>query len=172
MPLAVDIKLMGAPELRNKLNRLPTLVQKRVMRPAVNFALTPMNAAAKRRAPVETGLLRQSLGKKIKQYANSGTTWGAVGVRKGFGVKVAKGATATVRVGKRETVIESSRDPRFYVHLVELGHKIRRKKRGPVLGFRKGTRFLTKAYEATKDIAMVRLVQKVEKGIAKEATRK
>ena len=156
-----DVKLLGAKELIAKLQRLQPALQKRVMRPAVNFALTPMNSAARRNAPVETGLLRKSIGKKLKQYARSGTTWGGIGPRSGFGVNVAKGETATVKSGKRTSVIGRSRNPLFYAHLVELG-----------AGGKPGVRFLTKAYQAHKAGAMSRLGAKVEKGIAKEATRK
>ena len=171
MPVRTDIRLIGLPELRVKLRALPGNVQKRIMRPAVNFALTPMNAKAKRNCPVDTGILKSSIGKKIKQYVNSGTTWGAIGVRKGFAVNVGK-AGGTIRIGKKDVFVAESHNPRAYVHLVEFGHVLRRKKKGPTVGYVKGSRFLTRAYEATKDEALRRLAVKIEKGIAKEATRK
>ena len=40
--------------------------------------------AAKREVPVDTGLLKKSIGKKVKTYRQDGVVWVAVGPRSGF----------------------------------------------------------------------------------------
>lgn len=154
----VNVRVIGDKALKRALEELPMNAQKRVMRKAVTYALTPMNTAAKRFAPVETGLLKRSIGKKVKQYRTKGVTWGGVGARKGFGVSVEKGGSAEIKIGKKRVVVTKSKDPVFYAIPVELGH-----------GGKVGSRFLTRAYESTRDVMMRRLADNVEQGITREA---
>jgi HK97 gp10 family phage protein len=84
-------------------------LQRKVLRAAVSKATTVVLKSAKGRVPVESGLLKKSLGRKIKTYARTGTVVGVIGPRLGFG---------------RDVVINGHteyRDPKFYAHLVENG---------------------------------------------------
>ena len=105
MALKTDMKLTGAKELIQTLDRLPRAMQRRVVRPAVRSALSPINKAAKRKAPTDEKLLKKSIGVKVKSFARAAIIWGAVGVRKGF----------------RQVIDGKPRDPRRYAHLVEFG---------------------------------------------------
>lgn len=104
--MGFGVKLEGAKELRRKLERLTAAQQRRVVRPAVTKALSPVVKQAKRNVPVVTGLLKKSIGKKVKAYTRSGVVWGGVGPRGGF-----EGVGPDGR----------KRNPVFYAHLVELG---------------------------------------------------
>lgn len=75
--------LLGDKKLIRKLNRLRTGITA-IVRGASSKALTPVNKAAKRAVPVATGLLKKSIGKRIRTYRRSGAVVGLVGVREGF----------------------------------------------------------------------------------------
>ena len=98
------VELIGDKKLRRTLQQLAGGAQRRIVRPAVSKALTPINRAAKRRCPVETGLLKRSIGKKVKAYRYSGVIWGAVGPRVGY---------------KKQMPDGSWRNPTKYAHLAE-----------------------------------------------------
>ena len=141
----------GARELRRHLRLLATAAANRVARRAVNMALTPVAKAAKRKAPVETGLLKKSIGKKVKVYRRSEMVWGGVGPRKGF-----KG---TGPDGK-------PRNPLMYAHLVELGTKAARK-HAPTAA----KPFLRPALDEQRATVMAILRQEIMAGIDKELMR-
>jgi HK97 gp10 family phage protein len=136
------VLLEGDVRLRRKLERLETKSQKKIVRPAVNAALTPINKAAKRKASVETGLLKKSIGKKVKTY-RSGTVWGGVGPRTGFKTQMEDGRF---------------RNPVKYAHLVELGTR-----HSPARPF------LRPALDEQRPHALAVLAAKVRAGIEKEA---
>ena len=170
----IMVRLDGVKELRSVLRRLPIAADRRVMKGAVGFALTPMLRRAKLAAPKgSTGLLQHSMIKKTKVYKAKGVVWGGVGPRtKLFGV---------VR-GRKES-------PTKYGHIVEGGsrsHKIPKQTlsgrtkamrlpagQGFVTSVRhpgtRPTRFLLKAWNATKSVVAERLRLKIQRGIAKEA---
>ena len=103
----MGIQFTGPPEMLRALDLLEDRVRKVISRKAVSMALVPMSKAAKRNCPKEMGLLKRSIGKKIKTY-KSGAVWGGVGPRKetvGFGPDGRK------------------RWPVKYAHLVEYGTK-------------------------------------------------
>lgn len=77
------IVLIGDKQLIRKLERL-TRVITTIVRGASSKALTPVNKLAKRAAPVDTGLLKKSIGKRIRTYRRSGAVVGLIGVREGF----------------------------------------------------------------------------------------
>lgn len=78
----------------------------------MDAALNPILEEARQRAPVRTGALRKSLGKKVKTYRRSRVTVGIVGVRFNY-EKSVKG-----KGGKKKKII-----PRNYGHLVEKGSR-------------------------------------------------
>lgn len=107
--MANEVLLQGHKKLQRKLARLAAAAQRRIVRPAVRKALSPINKAAKRNCPTETKLLRKSIGSKVKVYRYSGVVWGGVGPRTGFKRQVTVG-------GRSEW-----RNPTKYAHLVEYG---------------------------------------------------
>lgn len=147
--MSASLSIRGNRELGIALERLPKRVYSRIMRPAVNAALTPVNSAAKRKAPKETGALRASLGKKVKQYPQNGTTWGAVGPRDDPKFH----RPDPVRRGR-------VRRPIFYAHIVEGGTRTRA-----------AQPFLRPALDEQEDAALAILYTKVAAGIEREAAR-
>ncbi len=81
---ASGLRLKGDKALIRTLDRMKASAARRVIRPAVNAGLTPLNKAAKRTVPVDKKLLKRSLGKKVKLYGRTGVIFGAVGPRTGF----------------------------------------------------------------------------------------
>ena len=102
-----EIRVIGERELRKKFAHLAGATQRKIVRPAMARAIVPVNKAAKRNAPVETGLLKKSLGIKLKTYGRRGIVWACVGPRYGF-----------AGVGPDGRL----RDPVKYAERVEMGH--------------------------------------------------
>src|SRR5438105_3704771 len=98
--------LLGAKELEKALKSLGERTQRKVVRAAVNVAMTPVLKAARANAPEESGLLKESLAKKVKTYVESMTVVGIVGPD-----------TQTQGEFNGE-----KRKPANYAHLVEQGH--------------------------------------------------
>jgi HK97 gp10 family phage protein len=111
MAFSVQYKMSGGRELQRALAKFSPGRQRAIARRALASASTLTLRAAKQRAPVETGLLRKSLGKKTKTYPNKGTVVVAIGPRTGF--------RRLVRV-KGKLV---RRNPTKYAHLVEFGSR-------------------------------------------------
>ncbi len=76
-----DLTLTGDRRLAKKFDNLAGAVQNRIVRRPLSAALTPINRAAKRKAPKLRGFLKKSIGKKVKMYP--GGVWGGVGPRTG-----------------------------------------------------------------------------------------
>ena len=107
---AFRVQIIGDKEMLRRLNRLSGAKVRAVARPAVRFAMTPINKAAKAKVPRDSNALQKSLGFKAvpaKNVKNKGDVVGGIRPRKGFARQV-NGRT---------------RDPRFYAHLVERGTK-------------------------------------------------
>ena len=139
------VLLEGEKALARTLERLEARTQKKIVRPAVKSALSPITKAAKRKAPVETGLLKKSIGNKVKTY-RSGVVWGGVGPRVGFKTEMPDGGY---------------RNPVKYAHLVELGTK-----HSPAQPF------LRSALDEQRAAALAILATKIRAGIEKEARKK
>ncbi len=144
------VVLEGHIALQRKIANLGSpATQRRIIRPAVTQALAPINKAAKRKAPVETGLLKKSIGKKVAVVRRTGDIWGGVGIRKGFKQEV------TVD-GKTEM-----RNPINYAHLVEFGTKNQPAKP-----------FLRPALDEKRPEAMRILARVVKERLHKEAAKR
>lgn len=139
------IKITGEKELRRRLNRLASAAQRKIVRPAVNVALTPVNKAAKAKAPVKTGTLKKSLGKRVKAYTRTGVVWGGIGPRSGFKWVDDKG---------------HAHNPVNYAQLVELGTQ-----------HSAAQPFLRPALDERKAEVLTTLNQKVNEGIQREIRR-
>ena len=90
-------------QIQRRMAALPGRVNIKVLGQATSAATTPVLKSAKQKAPVETGLLKKSLGKKLKKYKRNAVAVCIVGPRSGF---------------KDEG---TGRNPANYAHLVELG---------------------------------------------------
>ena len=143
------LTIRGNRELGIALERLPKRLYSRIMRPAVNASLTPTNAAAKRKAPRATGALRASLGKVVRQYPRTGTTWGAIGPRDDLKFR----RPDPDRPGRL-------RRPSIYTHMVEGGTRTQ-----------PARPFLRPALDEQEGAALQILYTKVAAGIEREAAR-
>lgn len=101
-------------DLMSSLDGLKNAVKNRILKKAVNKGCKIILKAAKAKAPRETGLLKKSLGSKVKVYRNTGVVVGIVGPRKGFRQEVLR------KKGRWFPAMVIS-DPIRYAHLVELG---------------------------------------------------
>lgn len=145
-----DVQLIGDKKLIKKLKGLSTATQKKIVRPSVTKAVRVIAKDAKGRAPKDTGLLKKSIGQRVKTY-RSGNISGIVGPRSGF--------KRTVEIDGKAVI----KNPTKYSHLVEFGTS------------RKAARpFLRPALEAKKSEAVrimtTEINANIKKQIAKGAT--
>lgn len=112
-----DLDVLGDKALLKKLARFSGGVQRRIVRRPLSAALTPINKAAKRFAPVRTGALKKSIGKKVKMY-RKGAVWGGVGPRVGEQYVVVEQVT-----GAGGETRAKRNNPSNYAHLVEFGQE-------------------------------------------------
>jgi HK97 gp10 family phage protein len=110
----IKAQIDGVKDMLAALDGLKKAVRNRILKRAVNKGIKIILKAAKGRAPRESGLLKKSLGSKVKVYRSSGVVVGIVGPRKGFKGEV-------VRKKGRWFPVSVYSDPVRYAHLVELG---------------------------------------------------
>lgn len=103
-------KIEGLGEVLARLDGVEKKTKKKILRKAVGQAGKILLKAAKQRAQKKSGLLRKSLGRKVKVYRNSGVAVAIVGPRTGYRQEVSRDG--------RKPVMS---DPIRYAHLVELG---------------------------------------------------
>lgn len=109
----MGVKLDGYAETARLLSELPKRVRKTAARKGVTAGSAPIVKAAKAKAPVETRMLKRSMGRKVKAY-RSGNAVAVIGARKGIAA-TAKQAGRDARAAKRV--------PANYLHLVTGGTK-------------------------------------------------
>lgn len=142
-------KLIGDKQLLQTFRTLGERVQRKVVRQAVNAAATPVVKSARSKAPRRSGLLRKSLGKKVKTYTDTGTIVGLIGPR-----------TDVTGEYQGEKVV-----PWRYAHLAESGHIDSRGEFVP------GQPFLRPAFEETQGQALDVMKDKIGSGVEREATK-
>ena len=147
MPPLVQMRIEGLEELRDKLLKLKRVTGRKVVRKALNEASKPILRTAKAKVPVDTGLLRKSLGRKQKSY-RGGRSVVIIGPRTGFKREV------TV-AGKKQV-----RNPAKYSHLVEFG--TRRTAAKP---------FLRPAFDELLHQTVAAITNTIADGIEAEATK-
>ena len=120
------IIVTGMKEALSKLSQIsePKAVERRV-RAALNAAAKPVLASAKSNAPVSTGTLKHALRARVAKKRN-----GQLSAR--IGAANQKFEVTDTKTGKKQV-----RNPRYYLHLVELGNY-----------GRKGKPFLSSALES------------------------
>jgi HK97 gp10 family phage protein len=82
---------------------------RKVMRKSLSRATKGLVGAVRRKIPVRSGLMKKSIGRKIKTYVENGVVLAIVGARRGFG--------GVVNVDGRQVY----EDPAKIMHLVEFG---------------------------------------------------
>lgn len=143
MSMRTKVQVQGAKQVIKRLNKLKRGVKNKILRKAITKSCQPVAKAAKANTPIETGLLKKSLGHKVKTYKDD--VVGIVGPRRGMGKVV------TVRGRK------VYRDPVKYAHLVE---------RGTVDS--KPQPFLLPAWESNKQAISQILTNEIRQGIESE----
>jgi HK97 gp10 family phage protein len=133
---AIKGTFTGLDDVFKRLGHLNRTVRNRILRAAINEATKPLLDDAKQRAPRQSGLLRKSLGRKVKTYRASGVVVAIIGPRSKPSFK----RQVTVRDKRTGKTRSEYRNPVKYAHLQEQGRKAVRVKRGRVLG-RKGVYF-------------------------------
>lgn len=144
MPFAISGKIEGVEALVKSLEDLDAKLRKRVLKKAVGEASKMVLRAAKAGVRKDTGLLKKSLGRKVKVYRHSGVVVAIVGPRKGF-------KTAVTRKGQAKATFAN---PTQYAHLVELGTS--RSQAFPFMG---------PAFEQTKAAAREAMEEIVAEGL-------
>ena len=105
--------VQGLADLEARLERLgKQSTRNKMMRPAVRAAMSAVSKAAKANVIQESGLLKQSIGVKIKTY--KAVVFGVAGPRTGFTEHVIRVAPSGEKVGVKA-------NPVNYAHLVEFG---------------------------------------------------
>lgn len=113
--MAVTFKMTGDKELNRAMRKLATdRGADGAALSSLARALTPVVATAKSLAPAETGLLRETIGVRYRQYRRSRTTFGSVGPR----TRMGRNVTRTSGLGLKYEVYSN---PTKYAHLVEFG---------------------------------------------------
>jgi HK97 gp10 family phage protein len=147
MGKSARMTLTGDKQLEKALRSLGPRVAKKVLRGAVNAAATPVLKTARAKVSEESGLLKKSLGKKVRLNKRTGT--------------------ASARVGARNTIQgEHDGKPRVpwrYAHLVELGHVDENGRHVPAHPF------LRPAADENAEKAVGVMTDKLAAGIVKEA---
>ena len=118
MTMATDFakfRLDGGKTLDRQLGKLDTRMAGKILKSATRKAAKPITANARRKVPTETGLLKISLGVKVKAYKRSGTVAAIIGPRTEFKSKKATAIKGGLS-GQR-----AKRKPANYAHLVEWG---------------------------------------------------
>jgi HK97 gp10 family phage protein len=125
MSIDVTIKMDGDREIMRMLAGWNPVSQRRIVRPGVSRGARLVSRTARANAPVESGLLRKSIGVVVKTYKD-GTVVGVVGPRHGFKRAVA-GSGKSSKIVTRKNVGDFSnsrislRNPVKYAHLVHGG---------------------------------------------------
>jgi HK97 gp10 family phage protein len=191
---ATDIGMSfdGLPETRFAFETFKGSVQKKLTRMAMSAAVRVVAKEAKRLAPRDSGLLKESIGSKSKTY-DSGVTVGIVGPRRGFRRTVDRRAWQSgeraLASGKRQVVYKTLKriaDPANYAHLVEYGTKPHTLGGGSSLRAKgtlaagqygathpgtTGQRFMARSWENKKGEAMAKFNQTLAAGVRRELDR-
>lgn len=81
---APAVTIEGVQGLVRKLERMERRTRARYLRRATSAAGTKLAQAVRRAAPVDTGLLRRSIGRRVRTYRKGAIATAIVGPRRGF----------------------------------------------------------------------------------------
>lgn len=151
--MAKETSIIGEKALDDRLVHLKKQsTRNRMLRPAVREAVGVIRKMAKDNVIEETGLLKQSIGTKIKTYKD--VVFGVVGPRTGF----KEGVFRVLEDGRKVAVIS---DPVRYAHLVEFG-----------TSKQKAYPFMRPAYDLGEAEALRKMQSRVTLELDKEAQKK
>jgi len=169
MAVIATVRIDGLRELERALKRLGDGVRRKHIRSAANAGGMIAVRAARAAAPQKTGLLKKSLGVRMKVYSAHGAAVAIIGARTGF-------RRAIRTTGKGKTVYQ---DPSKYAHLVEGGTRAHWLKYTKILGaivnvasWHPGTTpqpFLERSFESSIPQMLARVSSKLRQGIESEA---
>lgn len=142
------VVITGLKPLLSKLAGLRSTEAKAVRRRALMEASKPVLQAAKSLVNLETGLLRRSLGRRVRTYRSGSTIVVIIGPRSGFKQEVKR---------KRGFVLAN---PTKYAHLTEFGTY-----RFP------GTHWLERAEESTREQVLSKLKESISAAVEREFSR-
>lgn len=189
---SVEMRLQGARRVVRALEAVPKQLRRRTLVTALSAAGGVLKRAAKRRAPKRTGLLRRSLrvhrvnvsrAKDVIAYrVGPKSMKRLVSQKRGGGLSVAGRRTQETveffarRFGGRNVGQVKTRkrilkkryryvNPANYAHLVELGHQVRQRRGGRVVGHADPEHFLKRAYDARKRVAFGQIMRKIRQAI-------
>ena len=115
MAVPVSFKLKGADDLHRQFDKLGGTISRKIGKSAVGKAMKPVIKRAKNRTPVNTGLLKRSIGSKQYRHKKTGSIIAAVGARINIKEsKLTRGALSGAATGVKQR-------PSLYHHLVEFG---------------------------------------------------
>lgn len=187
MSFQIKAQLEGLPELLKSMDGLKPALKNRILRKALKKGSTIILKAARSKVPVDTGILKKSLGVKDKTYP-SGVVIALVGPRMEFS-KNKKGQTKRgwKRTKAQEVGRAKGRDPLNYAHHIEFGVRAHSLGKGSKLA-RKGTGgqdvqhgaghpgipaqpFLRPALDENKAKVMQEMARVIKEELAREAQR-
>lgn len=172
MAFGLTFKLTGGRRVQALLAKIPRRVRTRTLRIALSAGGGVIKRATQARAPRETGLLRRSMRvKPVKVSFGKGTVAYRV-MPKSDKRMIDRTKTGKLRVVGKKRAAEAQaaggrrryRNPSQYAHLVEQGHKLRRK--GRTYGKVSASHFMRKSFRASKRQAMRAIITKIRQGIA------
>lgn len=108
---AISIEVEGLEKLERQLLGVEAKVGSKILRQALSKAATPVVRAAKEKVPVDSGALRQSIGKSTRKGRGKNVATVAVGPK--------KNARALALANERRSKAIAGI---FYAHIVELGY--------------------------------------------------
>lgn len=111
----LQIKIDGVNRLVMKLRKMAPSKAKRALSGAMNRAAKPIISEARKGAPKRTGIMKKSIGSKLKKYAKGTFLFLIVGARRGFGTAITEEGRKTPR----------NYNPVNILHLIERGTKSR-----------------------------------------------
>lgn len=106
------IKLVGLAQIGLALSRLPSHLQRSAEAAVLREGAKPLVKEVRSKAPIASGLLKKSIGFRVKKI--KGVISARIGPKTGFGKEV-------TRIGSDGQPRQVYSDPNKYSHLVELG---------------------------------------------------
>lgn len=126
----LTFSVTGSEQVIRNVLALPKRIRRRAFRVALDAAGGEIKREVQKRAPVETGLLKRSMGVKTVVPDNERTAWTKVGPRRGFKAPLGRTKRGKLKAvsTKLQALLPTSanaiyRNPTRYAHLVEHGTK-------------------------------------------------
>lgn len=163
MAWRIQGRLAGVEPFVKAVRALPKKVAKKILRKAVTKGSQPIYKAARQTAPTDSKLLKKSLLYKVWISRKTDKVLSFIGPRLGF----------------KKQVNGRNRDPRYYAHILEGGRKAVVVDKAKFLSNRvtvfgksvkavAPTRFMSRAFKASKGSAETAMIEVIKTGIQEE----